>query len=501
MLTRRRAKLMRLAAEQEPPPEVIELEPATQINDLSDPSLELVFSFLDVNSLITASQVCSRWRDLCSSRGVWRCRSVPYEFDYDSDAHDYRVIKLLRREHGVVRYTKLSIATSSYISRVQFLDNGEKLSVWTGSSLMVLLCLRHLLKDGVTSLHLNESRHSVSKVEALVLWETIANKKSICSLQITLKRNSNLLGTTFVWPQGSLTHEVMLSCDEAMSGQLCRPISSLLRVNRDRITKLQIGPEDQQALLDCKPTRLRNLKAVLLPSLLQVLQPMGCLTYLFLHSQKRNEARSRYVLRILLAMPNLRRSLRRIDITVSPDFVDVVESESFLGLVAAFGASLLWVHVRGLCAALADPGRGPGALKDLLTPLSCVRTLQLDVEPSAFPLHALLPRTVDGCSAEPVARLPASLHILMLGDPKKSELLCDPRWLQLLRRVMDDYPELHVIVLGRCLETQGSGRLAGKVRLKDTLVVPHPCDHYCQDCQNTAAKKKGYGKVYIRDLC
>lgn len=47
-----------------------------------------------------------------------------------------------------------------------------------------MLCLRHLVKPNVTKLTFFEMQNMHSKLEALVLWETIASKKSIQSLII-----------------------------------------------------------------------------------------------------------------------------------------------------------------------------------------------------------------------------------------------------------------------------------------------------------------------------
>ncbi|XP_034244311.1 uncharacterized protein LOC117646978 isoform X2 [Thrips palmi] len=471
----------------------------TSIDALSDLSLELVFSFLDTSDLVQASQVCSRWRDLCSSRRLWSSRTFEH---HDSAQKEFLgVVRLLRRTHGVVPYTKvtLSIGYTWPPVSISFEDNAETLKIGTSSSLMHLLCLRNLVKDNVKVLRVIENADLLTVAEALVVWEAIASKTSLTALHITMCRNSILHGVTFDWPKRGSLHEFSFSVfnDARFGGRLCRPIRSLLSVHRHQLTRVDISPQDQQGLLNFVPRHLYTLSAVVLPSLIRVLKSAWGLRHLFLDSQYDNLNKSLEVLKQLLSL-RLIRSLYQLDVTFKSG-CSTAESLALLSLVGRL-ESLQWLQLRGVCCALSDPECGPTALKDLLT-LRHVKTLSVDVEPSTFPLHALLPRTTGGVNSEPLVRLPATLKLLSLGDPAAvSERPCDSKWVQQLRSVMDDYQPLHVRVHGSCLEVQGSGGAAGKVRVKNALIVPHSADHYCEECRVGPATWLDYRRIYIREL-
>ncbi|XP_034244312.1 uncharacterized protein LOC117646978 isoform X3 [Thrips palmi] len=282
MLTRRQAKLRRVALGEQ----LVEVS-ATSIDALSDLSLELVFSFLDTSDLVQASQVCSRWRDLCSSRRLWSSRTFEH---HDSAQKEFLgVVRLLRRTHGVVPYTKvtLSIGYTWPPVSISFEDNAETLKIGTSSSLMHLLCLRNLVKDNVKVLRVIENADLLTVAEALVVWEAIASKTSLTALHITMCRNSILHGVTFDWPKRGSLHEFSFSVfnDARFGGRLCRPIRSLLSVHRHQLTRVDISPQDQQGLLNFVPRHLYTLSAVVLPSLIRVLKSAWGLRHLFLDSQ------------------------------------------------------------------------------------------------------------------------------------------------------------------------------------------------------------------------
>lgn len=493
MLTRRQAKLQRLLVEEQPPQ-------VAPIGVLSDLFLELVFSFLDTTTLVQAAQVCTRWRDLCSTRRLWCSRTLHHA---NSEVESLRVVRLLRRTQGVVRYREVCVSTSAYYTQGSafFSDDASTLTIKTSSSLMALLCLRHLVKDHVETLALVEPTCKIfTAFEALAVWETVASKKSLTKLNIYFCINSALHGVTFDWPErGSLT-ELTLAVprDVRFGGRLCRPIRSLLEVHRRQLTRLDILAEDQQALLNFAPANLLILSAVLVPSLVKVLKPMKHLSSLFLRSHDDHGDESCQVLKQLLTSGNIQPRLRQLNISLKSGICSVAESVALLALIRAFDF-LAYVCLRGVCCALSDPDRGPSALKDLAS-LPRMLTLEVDVEPSTFPLHALLPRSTDGGNSEPLVRLPATLNLLILGDAQVSQKLCDFEWLQQLSRVMVDYPRLHVRVQGKCLEVESSGGVTKKERPSNVAILPHPAYHRCQDCAERLATK-GDRRVYIGYLC
>ncbi|XP_034231812.1 uncharacterized protein LOC117639907 [Thrips palmi] len=525
MLTRRRARLERWIVEEKPQEEEI-----AQINALSDLALELVFSFLDVEHIVVASQVCTRWRDICSSRRLWTSRRVPY--GYPIKAESLRVVRLLRRQHGVPPYCKIMVARGNSPLAL-FLENGDKLVIFTPSSLMVLLCLRHLIKDNVFSLDLCVG-NLLTDFEALVVWETIASKPHLVALNIIMRSCSALLRTNYKWlRRGSLCAFSMSfgdvsddsddsdsdSDDGHLEEAVALPVRSLLQVHRHQLLRLDVEPESQQPLLDVRPRSLRVLTAVVLPSLVNVVKPLKYLSSLFLISKRSAPRQQSYeVLSKILSMRKIRRTLELLDISLALD-VSTPHSEALLSLLSDF-ERLESVALRGVCRALSDPDRGPEALKTLWSGLRSVRRLTVEEEPSMFPLHALLPRTVDGGTVDPLVRVPAQLSHLVLGNVKASWQLCDAKWLQQLRRVMDAAPKLHVLLQGKCLEVpQRRGPTSIYVlrhggmehrqepariemgRPEYIAIYPHPCSHTCQDCQNFAEQKKGCVKMYIGDLC
>ncbi|XP_034244149.1 uncharacterized protein LOC117646913 isoform X2 [Thrips palmi] len=467
------------------------------IASLSDLSLELVFSFLDIPDLVRASQVCTRWRDLCSSKRLWSSRRLNW-WRWPLRAEEeraLRAVRLLRRTQGVVRYEKVILTLGSCFS-VSFSEDAGTLMLSTPSSLMALLSLRHLVKDHVKTLVLEEKLSLFTAFEALAVWETIASKTFITWLSITLCRASPLHGVVFDWPaRGSLTTLWFSVRDHAPFATLCRPIRSLLQVHRDQLARVDIRSKDQQGLLDFLPPRLRTLQAVILPSLIQVLKPLKFLGTLFLRAPRGEEEECLRVLEKIFLLRNLW-ELCQLEILFQRGTCSVHDSWEVLANIP--GRFLRYVTLRGVCCSLSDPGDGPGALKDLLTSLPVVQTLKLDVEPATFPLHALLPRSTDGRSAEPLARLPDSLRLLTLGDADVPGRLCDSRWLQQLRRVMDDAQKLHVILQGPCLPAKGGGGAPGRGRLCNAVILPHSTNHSCQECP---AKVKGSHRVYIGELC
>lgn len=461
-----------------------------------------IFSYVDTDTLVQVSQVCRRWAGLSRSRSLWAGVRVSAATDEDF----LRMLRLLRRSGAVPPYSTLVIKTTAHPMQAGavFKENGSHLEVLPSSPLMLALCLRELLKPTVTKLALTAyGCLEFTQMESFYIWDAVAtNMTNLSALELTVYRSTRLLSSSYQWPEDQLGFRLN-SISVSLRGwshprSPCPPLMSLLRLYGPQLSTLYLHPEDQQSALRWCSSYVTHLGAVLLPSLPAVLARMQCLANLSLFvGDSRQEVD---LLRTIVDLENVHDNLLQLSVYAKFKEAKADAGAGRAGILAAITRCfrLRWLRLPGFGSVLADPQLGRAAFAGLLSGLSFLKWIFLDLSPCAV----LLDDLNEGRSSllESVANsLPDSLYLLMLDC---GGLVCDRNAClsstfrpASLRRVQGRATPLHIQVSHAC---HSMWRLPTQF-----IILPHAKDDYCEkcrDCSRLASSLKSYDTYCIADF-
>ncbi|XP_034242095.1 uncharacterized protein LOC117645785 isoform X2 [Thrips palmi] len=466
--------------------------PLADINMLPDHTLERVFFYLNPFDLGRVSQVCTRWSKLSGARRLWSGHQFRHKLRATADC--LRSIRLLSRSRGVFPYHKVEVALDSALGRHQISigRDADRVTVATASPLTMLLSLRHLVCDRVTTLKVTVSQmEALTPFEAQVVWETIASKERLSELFLTLHRGGAMFLCPFEWPQrGFVTQVTFKALGNAPSGSsVCAPVRSLLEMHRYQLKLLYVVNEDQQPLLEFCPSDAFHLQAILLPSLVGRLTQFHRLRSLCLNSHFAHPD----VLAEVLSLPGIRHSLWDLDVIIKPGHWEDGEGlsvQALLELLRGF-EHLRKVRLIGLSVSPDAPQRGPWNLRGLMKSLPQVKAIVLDVDPCMLPLDVLVPHE-GGESVVPDTLTALKLERSTVSVQALHKHSAEDSWLVELRQVMRTAPRLHVII-------EASSCFVADRRLSKVVIMPHRVAEACKDCPGFPAPQRGFSTIYIED--
>ncbi|KAJ1525504.1 hypothetical protein ONE63_010313 [Megalurothrips usitatus] len=480
----------------------------TRIEALSDLTLVDIFSYLTTDGVVEVSKVCQRWSELCRSRRLWAGRRMiaPNEVSF------MNLLRVLRRSSTVVPYTALQvdIGTSYFqtAAAAWFTDNGDCLHVSPTTPLLLLLCLRELVKPAVTRLTLcgfsAVTDVVLTQCEAFHLWEVIASKTNLVHFNLSLPRSCRLVSSRYQWPADRRGNLSSISLNLGVGGGHLRAalpaLESLIRVNGPHLTSLRLRSVDLQSTLRWCSASVVHLHAVLLPSLPALLARMRALQYLHL-SPDHDATLQPALLKRILDLPNIRATLRQLDLSyfrkVEPG---AAVAETLASLTQCRG--LKWLQLAGFAGLLADPVRGPPALTGLLTELGLLRWISLAVAPCVLLLDDSS-KECGSCLLGSLADLlPQSLRLLKLHggySPCRREACRSAAVLRptSLRRLLGRQTPLHIQVTEHACHSMRGLR-------SQFIILPHAEDAYCQDCREyprLVTALKTFTSYSIEELC